>query len=29
MSWALARGIDDGLIYPNPRTVTLGLDVRF
>jgi TonB-linked SusC/RagA family outer membrane protein len=25
----LARGIDDGLIYPNPRTVTLGLDVRF
>jgi TonB-linked SusC/RagA family outer membrane protein len=29
MSWALARGIDDGLIYPNPRTFTLGLDVRF
>jgi TonB-linked SusC/RagA family outer membrane protein len=25
----LARGIDDGLIYPNPRTITLGLDVRF
>ncbi|MGZ8492304.1 MAG: SusC/RagA family TonB-linked outer membrane protein [Gemmatirosa sp.] len=25
----LARGIDDGLIYPNARTVTLGLDVRF
>ncbi len=28
-SWSLTRGIDDGLIYPNPRTVTLGLDVRF
>ena len=25
----LARGIDDGLIYPNPRTVTFGLEVRF
>jgi TonB-linked SusC/RagA family outer membrane protein len=25
----LARGIDDGLIYPNPRTITLGLDIRF
>ena len=25
----LARGIDDGLIYPNPRTITFGLDVRF
>jgi hypothetical protein len=25
----LARGIDDGLIYPNPRTVTLGVDLRF
>jgi TonB-linked SusC/RagA family outer membrane protein len=25
----LARGIDDGLIYPNPRTVTFGLDVKF
>jgi hypothetical protein len=25
----LARGVDDGLIYPNPRTITLGLDVRF
>jgi hypothetical protein len=25
----LARGIDDGLIYPNPRTVTVGVDVRF
>ena len=26
---ALARGIDDGNIYPNPRTFTLGFDVRF
>jgi hypothetical protein len=25
----LARGIDDGLIYPNPRTITFGVDVRF
>jgi hypothetical protein len=25
----LSRGIDDGLIYPNPRTITFGLDVRF
>ena len=25
----LARGVDDGLIYPNPRTITLGFDVRF
>jgi hypothetical protein len=25
----LARGVDDGLIYPNPRTLTFGLDVRF
>jgi TonB-linked SusC/RagA family outer membrane protein len=25
----LARGVDDGLIYPNPRTFTIGLDVRF
>ena len=25
----LARGIDDGFIYPNPRTVTLGFDLRF
>ena len=25
----LARGIDDGLIYPNPRTITFGLDLRF
>jgi len=24
----LARGIDDGFIYPNPRTFTLGIDVR-
>ena len=24
----LARGIDDGAIYPNPRTVTFGLDFR-
>jgi TonB-linked SusC/RagA family outer membrane protein len=24
----LARGIDDGFIYPNPRTITLGLDLR-
>ena len=24
----LARGIDDGFIYPNPRTVTIGLDLR-
>jgi len=24
----LARGIDDGRIYPNPRTVTLGLDLN-
>lgn len=24
----LARGIDDGYIYPNPRTVTIGLDLR-
>jgi TonB-dependent starch-binding outer membrane protein SusC len=24
----LARGIDDGFIYPNPRTLTLGIDVR-
>ena len=23
----LARGIDDGRIYPNPRTITLGLDL--
>jgi TonB-linked SusC/RagA family outer membrane protein len=26
---ALARGIDDGTIYPNVRTVTFGLDLRF
>lgn len=25
----LARGIDDGLIYPNPRTVSFGFDLRF
>ena len=25
----LARGVDDGLIYPNPRTITVGLDLRF
>jgi hypothetical protein len=25
----LARGVDDGLIYPNPRTFTIGFDVRF
>jgi TonB-linked SusC/RagA family outer membrane protein len=25
----LARGVDDGLIYPNPRTITIGLDLRF
>lgn len=25
----LARGEDDGNIYPTPRTVTFGLDVRF
>jgi hypothetical protein len=25
----LERGIDDGLIYPNPRTLTIGLDLRF
>ncbi|MGQ0563169.1 MAG: SusC/RagA family TonB-linked outer membrane protein [Gemmatimonadota bacterium] len=24
----LARGFDDGRIYPNPRTVTFGIDVR-
>ena len=24
----LARGIDDGYIYPTPRTVTFGLDLR-
>ena len=24
----LARGIDDGFIYPNPRTITVGLDLR-
>jgi TonB-dependent starch-binding outer membrane protein SusC len=24
----LARGIDDGAIYPNPRTITFGLDIR-
>lgn len=24
----LSRGIDDGYIYPNPRTVTIGLDLR-
>lgn len=24
----LARGIDDGYIYPTPRTVTVGLDLR-
>jgi TonB-linked SusC/RagA family outer membrane protein len=24
----LARGIDDGFIYPNPRTLTIGLDLR-
>jgi TonB-linked SusC/RagA family outer membrane protein len=26
---ALARGEDDGMIYPTPRTVTFGLDLRF
>ncbi len=26
---ALARGEDDGMTYPTPRTVTFGLDVRF
>ena len=25
----LARGVDDGLIYPNPRTITLGIDLKF
>jgi hypothetical protein len=25
----LERGIDDGLIYPNPRTVSFGFDLRF
>ena len=25
----LARGVDDGLIYPNPRTITFGLDLKF
>jgi hypothetical protein len=25
----LARGVDDGYIYPNPRTITFGLDFRF
>ncbi|HWJ24387.1 MAG TPA: SusC/RagA family TonB-linked outer membrane protein [Gemmatimonadaceae bacterium] len=25
----LARGVDDGLIYPNARTFTFGLDLRF
>lgn len=25
----LARGIDDGGIYPNPRTVSFGIDLRF
>jgi TonB-linked SusC/RagA family outer membrane protein len=24
----LARSIDDGFIYPNPRTITIGLDLR-
>jgi hypothetical protein len=24
----LARGVDDGAIYPNVRTITLGLDLR-
>jgi hypothetical protein len=24
----LSRGIDDGRIYPNPRTLTLGLDLN-
>jgi hypothetical protein len=24
----LARGIDDGFIYPNARTITIGLDLR-
>ena len=24
----LARGIDDGSIYPNPRTITIGVDLR-
>jgi TonB-dependent starch-binding outer membrane protein SusC len=24
----LARGIDDGYIYPNPRTITIGLDLH-
>lgn len=24
----LARGIDDGYIYPNPRTITVGLDLH-
>jgi len=24
----LARGVDDGAIYPNPRTITFGLDFR-
>ena len=24
----LARGIDDGFIYPHPRTITFGLDLR-
>lgn len=26
---ALARGEDDGTIYPTPRTITFGLDVHF
>ncbi len=24
----LARGVDDGTIYPNPRTITIGVDLR-
>lgn len=25
----LSRGVDDGLIYPNARTITFGVDLRF
>jgi hypothetical protein len=28
-SGLLARGFDDGSIYPNPRTITVGVDLRF
>ena len=28
-SYTLARGVDQGMVYPNPRTLTFGVDISF